>query len=67
MKSKKNNKDSMAKKTRKKRSIPSDNFNRDNIVACRNKSFNNYTTFEDKVEEIFKKKNIDFDSVNYNL
>ena len=32
-----------------------------------NKSFNNYNTFEDKIEDVFKKNKIDFLSTNYNL
>jgi predicted metalloendopeptidase len=35
-------------------------------IVCKN-YFNKYDTFEDKIEEIFKKNNIDFLSVNYNL
>jgi putative endopeptidase len=35
-------------------------------IVCKN-YFNKYETFEDKIEELFKKKNIDFSSTNYNL
>jgi predicted metalloendopeptidase len=35
-------------------------------IVCK-KFSNTYNTFEDKVEEIFKKQNIDFNSTNYNL
>jgi len=35
-------------------------------VVCKN-FFNKYDTFEDKIEETFKKNNIDFLSTNYNL
>ena len=35
-------------------------------VVCKN-FFNKYDTFEDKIEENFKKNNIDFLSTNYNL
>jgi predicted metalloendopeptidase len=35
-------------------------------IVCK-KSANNYNTFEDKIEEVFKKKKIDFLSTNYNL
>ena len=67
MKSKKNSKHSTARKTRKKGFIPSHNLSTDTSIVCRNKSFNNYTTFEDKIEEQFKKNKIDFESTNYNL
>jgi putative endopeptidase len=35
-------------------------------IVCKN-FFNKYDTFEDKIEETFKKNNIDFLSTNYNL
>jgi predicted metalloendopeptidase len=35
-------------------------------IVCKQFS-NTYNTFEDKVEEIFKKNNVDFNSTNYNL
>jgi len=35
-------------------------------LICK-KSANTYNTFEDKIEESFKKQNIDFLSTNYNL
>ena len=35
-------------------------------IVCKN-YFNKYDTFEDKIEETFKKNKIDFLSVNYNL
>ena len=35
-------------------------------IVCKN-YFNKYDTFEDKIEETFKKNNIDFLSTNYNL
>jgi putative endopeptidase len=35
-------------------------------IVCKN-YFNKYDTFEDKIEEAFKKNNIDFLSTNYNL
>ena len=35
-------------------------------IVCKN-FFNKYETFEDKIEETFKKNNIDFLSTNYNL
>jgi putative endopeptidase len=35
-------------------------------IVCK-KYFNKYDTFEDKIEEIFKKHKIDFVSTNYNL
>ena len=35
-------------------------------IVCKN-FFNKYDTFEDKIEEVFKKNNIDFLSANYNL
>jgi putative endopeptidase len=35
-------------------------------IVCKN-FFNKYDTFEDKIEENFKKNNIDFLSTNYNL
>ena len=35
-------------------------------IVCKN-YFNTYDTFEDKIEEVFKKNKIDFLSINYNL
>jgi predicted metalloendopeptidase len=35
-------------------------------IVCKN-YFNKYDTFEDKIEEVFKKNKIDFLSTNYNL
>lgn len=35
-------------------------------IVCKN-YFNTYDTFEDKIEEVFKKNKIDFLSTNYNL
>ena len=35
-------------------------------IVCKN-YFNKYDTFEDKIEEVFKKNHIDFLSTNYNL
>jgi len=42
------------------------NNNNNNSIVCK-KYFNNYQTFEDKVEDTFKKNKIDFASTNYNL
>jgi len=41
------------------------NNNNDSVI-CK-KYYNNYETFEDKVEEAFKKNKVDFFSTNYNL
>ena len=40
--------------------------NQQKDIVCKN-YFNKYDTFEDKIEETFKKNKIDFLSVNYNL
>jgi len=37
------------------------------LIVSRNTPFNNYSPFEKKLEDLFKKKKIDFMSVNYNL
>lgn len=54
-----------SKKTLKKRST--EQKDRNNLIICKNKSFDNYSPFEKKIEEVFKKNKINFMSVNYNL
>jgi putative endopeptidase len=63
MNTKKHNKNKY-KKTLKKKHIKKEN---NTSITCRSTSFNNYTSFEKKIEEVFKKNKIDFMSANYNL
>ena len=36
-------------------------------IVCKDKQFRSFNTFEDKIEQTFKKNKIDFTSANYNL
>jgi predicted metalloendopeptidase len=59
------NKNKSKNKTLKKKSdILS---SKDKKLICKNYSNNNYESFEDKIEELFKKKKIDIVSTSYNL
>ena len=58
-------------KTRKNRTsgvftTKQQNTKKQQKIVCE-KFSNTYNTFEDKIEQLFKKKNIDFTSTNYNL
>ena len=61
---KKNNKN-RSKQTLKKRK--SEQKDKNNLIVCRNTAVDNYSPFEKKLEDVFKKNKIDFMSVNYNL
>jgi putative endopeptidase len=55
-------------KTKKLRNnIPLSHLTQEKRDVICPKSMNTYTTFEDKIEELFKKKNIDIVSTSYNL